>query len=210
MINIFIADDHAILRDGLKRILTEEQGINVAGEADNGKEAIRKLRDLNWDILLLDISMPGIGGLELLKRVKKEHPDKKVLVLTQYEDASMALRFLKAGSAGYLTKIEASRELVKAIRKVSQGIKYVAPSMADKLFGELNINESKTSHTSLSDREYSVLCRIAKGLSLTKIGMELNVSVSAVSTYRNRILNKMNLNSNAEIIRYALDNGLAD
>jgi two-component system, NarL family, invasion response regulator UvrY len=210
MINVFIADDHAILRDGLKRILAEERGINVSGEAENGKEAILKLRDGNWDILLLDISMPGMGGLDLLKRVKKEHPKKNVLILTQYEDASMAIRFLKAGSSGYLTKIEASRELVKAIRKVSQGVRYVVPSMADKLFGELKINDDKTSHTSLSDREYSVLCRIAKGLSLTKIGLELNVSVSAVSTYRNRILNKMNFSSNAELIRYALDNGLAD
>ncbi|MBF0445426.1 MAG: response regulator transcription factor [Magnetococcales bacterium] len=210
MINVFIADDHAIMRDGLKRILTEEGGINVVGEAENGKEALHKLHDGNWDILLLDISMPGMGGLELLKQVKKEHPEKMVLILTQYEDASMALRFLKAGSSGYLTKIEASRELVKAIRKVSQGLKYVAPSIADKLFGDFNANESKASHTYLSDREYSVLCRIAKGISLTKIGLELNISVSAVSTYRNRILNKMNLKSNADLVRYALDNGLAE
>ncbi|MBF0445763.1 MAG: response regulator transcription factor [Magnetococcales bacterium] len=210
MIRVFIADDHAIVRDGLTRILSEESGIIVAGEAGTGREAIRQLRKGEWDILLLDVSMPDIGGLEVLKRVLLDFPKKKVLILTQHEEGFLALRFLKAGAAGYLTKLEASEELVKAIHKVISGKRYVAAGVAEELLGEINTQSDGPEHNSLSDREYSVLCKIAKGTSLSTIAQELNITVSTVSTYRRRILTKMNLDSNSDLTRYALEKGILE
>nr|MBF0188054.1 response regulator transcription factor [Magnetococcales bacterium] len=207
---IFIADDHAIVRDGLKRILSEHSGMEVCGEAENGRDALRALKQLDWDILLLDVSMPGMGGLETLKHVAGRFPGKPVLILTQHEETHLARRFLKAGASGYLTKQEASAELIKAIRRISQSRRYVAPSVAEEMFGELETEQPPATHTTLSDREYNVLCRIASGKSLSAIAEELTISVSTVSTYRRRILDKMNLSSNAELTRYALDNDLLE
>ncbi|MBF0383606.1 MAG: response regulator transcription factor [Magnetococcales bacterium] len=210
MIRIFIADDHAIIRDGLKEILSKEPGFIVTGEADNGLDAVRKLRSGNWDILLLDVSMPKMSGLDALKLVQRDYPEKRVLILTQHEDATLALRFLKAGASGYVTKQEAGDELVKAIRKVINGGKYVALKVTEMLVAEIGQNKERFPHSILSDREFSVLCRIAGGMSLSDIASELNVSANTVSTYRRRILDKMNLSNNTDLIRYAISNGLVD
>ncbi|MBF0380470.1 MAG: response regulator transcription factor [Magnetococcales bacterium] len=210
MIRVFIADDHAIVRDGLKRILSEESGMEVVGEAGNGKEALRLLRKTEWDFLLLDVSMPDMGGLDVLKRVLLDNPRKKVLILTQHEEGSLALRFLNAGAAGYLTKLEAADELVKAIHKIMGGKRYVAAGVAEELVGEINSQNDVPLHNTLSDREYGVLCKIANGASLSTIASELNITVSTVSTYRRRILNKLNLSSNSDLTRYALEKGLVE
>jgi two-component system, NarL family, invasion response regulator UvrY len=210
MIRVFITDDHAIVRDGLKRILSEESGMAVVGEAGDGREAVRKLRSGEWDVLLLDVSMPEMGGLDVLKRVLRDFPNKKILILTQHEEGSLALRFLKAGASGYLTKLEASEELVKAIRRVMGGRRYVAAGVAADLVGEMNVDGDTPAHNKLSDREYGILCQITKGLSLSIIAKELNITVSTVSTYRRRILTKMNMSSNAELTRYALEKGLVE
>lgn len=204
MIRIFISDDHTIVRDGLRRILSEEKDIMVVGEATDGRETIRLLRCCEWDILMLDISMPNMGGLEVLTKIHRNYPKKQVLILTQYEEAHLALRFLKAGALGYLTKMEAAEELVKAVRRVASGKRYVTHSIAEELIGDLNMEDAPR-HTMLSNREFNVMSRIAAGMSLSVIADEFNLSVSTVSTYRRRILDKIKLRNNAEITRYALE-----
>ncbi len=210
MIRIFIADDHTIVRDGLKRILSEEPEMVVVGEAENGREALRQLKGGAWDVLLLDVSMPELGGLETLKRVLRMHPEKRVLILTQHEESLLALRFLKAGVAGYLTKMTASDELVLAIQEVNRGGRYITPGVANELIGQMYQEEEVHPHSVLSDREYSVLCRIAGGKPLSTIADEMGVSISTVSTYRRRILDKMGFTSNADLTRYVLEKGLSE
>ena len=204
MIRVFIADDHIIVREGLKRILSETKDITVVGEASNGREVIRLLKKCEWDLLLLDVAMEKMGGLEVLTRIKQNYPDKQVLILTQYNESHLALRFLKAGAEGYLTKRAAGVELVKAIRKITNGERYITPNIAEDLIEELNM-ESAPHHTTLSNQEYNVMSRIAAGIPLSTIAQELNLSVSTVGTYRRRILDKMKLKSNVELTRYAIE-----
>jgi len=208
MIKVLIADDHAVVRSGLKQILAETPDIVVAGEATNGREVLEKLEAQSWDVLVLDITMPGRSGLEILKDVKHLKPGLPVLVLSMHAEEQFATRTLKAGASGYLNKESAPEELVKAIRKVCSGGKYVSATQAERMVGELTGDVDKLPHQLLSDREYEILCLIASGKTPTQIATGLSLSVKTVSTYRARILEKMNLTTNAQLTHYAIKSGL--
>lgn len=210
MIKIFIADDHAIVRKGLKQIISETPDMIVSEEADNGLEALDKISENNYDVILLDISMPGKNGLEILRLVKRKKPKLPVLMLSVHPEEQYAIRSLRAGASGYLTKESAPDELIAAIRKISKGGKFVNASLAEKLISELEIYVEKPSHEMLSDREYQVMCMSAMGKTLKEIAQELSLSIQTVSTYRTRILEKMKMNSIAEVIRYAVKHGLVE
>jgi two-component system, NarL family, invasion response regulator UvrY len=208
MIKLLVADDHAIIRKGLEQIIAETSDIVVAGEARNGQEAIEKVLKDGYDIVLLDISMPGRDGLEVLKELKSHRPDLAVLMLSMYPEEQYALRSLRAGAAGYLTKENAHAELITAIRKISAGGKYVSSSLAEKLADTLGRPQEVSSHELLSDREYQIMCMIASGKTSMEIAAELSLSVKTVSTYRARLLKKMGMKGNADIIRYVIENKL--
>jgi len=210
MIRVLIADDHAVVRQGLKQILGDTPEMLVAGEATNGQEVLDKVRAESWDVVVLDISMPDRSGLDILKELQSERPKLPVLVLSMYSEDQFAVRVLKAGASGYLTKDSAPDELVKAIRKVVSGGTYVSAFLAEKLAFEIGTDSSKMPHETLSDREFQVLRLIAAGKSVTDIAAELYLSVKTVSTYRARLLQKMNLTTNAELIHYAIQNRLID
>jgi len=210
MIRVLIADDHAVVRQGLKQILGDTPEMVVAGEATNGQEVLDKVRAEAWDIVVLDISMPDRSGLDILKELQSERPKLPVLVLSMYSEDQFAVRVLKAGARGYLAKDSAPDELVKAIRKVVSGGTYVSAFLAEKLAFEIGTDSSKLPHEALSDREFQVLRLIAAGKSVTEIAAELSLSVKTVSTYRARLLQKMNLTTNAELIHYAIQNRLID
>ncbi|OGG46695.1 MAG: DNA-binding response regulator [Candidatus Handelsmanbacteria bacterium RIFCSPLOWO2_12_FULL_64_10] len=210
MIKLLIADDHAVVREGLKRILAETPDLVVAGEAGDGQEALDRVRAEAWDMVLLDISLPGMSGLDALKQLKRERPRLPVLVLSIYPEDQYAVRVLKAGASGYLTKDSAPDQLIAAIRKISLGRKFVSPYLAEKLAVDLATDTERPLHERLSDREYQVLCLIASGKTVKEIAAGLSLSVKTVSTYRIRILKKMNVKSNAELIHYALQRGLAE
>ena len=210
MIKILIADDHAIVREGLKQILAETSDMVVAGEATNGHEVLEHVRREDWDLVLLDLAMPGKDGLETLKELKLEKPKLPVLVLSIYPEEQYAVRLLKAGAAGYLTKESAPEELIAAIRKVSQKGKYISSSLAEKLAFYLEAGAEKPLHEMLSDREYKVMLMIASGKTVKEIAYEMFLSIKTVSTYRVRALNKMGMNNNAEFTYYAVKHGLVD
>jgi two-component system invasion response regulator UvrY len=208
MINILVADDHAIVREGLKQILAETSDLHVAGEAANGQDVFEKIWKNEYDVVMLDISMPGRSGLEVLKQIRDIRPELPVLVLSIHPESQYAVRALKAGAAGYLTKESAPDELISAIRKVSQGGKYISPSLAEKIAADLETGIFQVPHESLSDREYQVMCMIASGKTVKQIGEELCLSVKTVSTYRSRILEKMKMKNNAELTYYAIKHEL--
>lgn len=210
MIRLVIADDHPIVREGLKRIIAECPDMAVTAEAGNSSEVLEYSKTYPADVLLLDVSMPGIGFLETLHRVKVNRPDIQVLVLSMHPEDHYALRALKAGAAGYLTKDHTPNELADAIRHVYDGRKYVTSSLAEKLATQLGSDSSKPPHEVLSDREYEVLCRLAAGEAISSIATALMLSPKTVSTYRARILEKMRLTNNADLVRYALDHALVD
>ena len=210
MIRIIITDDHPIFREGLKRIIEKTSDMVVADEASTGEELLGKVGEKNLDLVLLDIAMPGRGGLEILDQLKTTNPNLRILVLSMYPEERYAVRVLKSGAAGYLTKDEASDELIKAIRKISDGGKYVSPSLAEKWALDLELGGEKPVHESLSNREYQVMLMIASGKTLKEIVEELSLSVTTISTYRSRILKKMRLSNNVEIIYYAINNGLVE
>lgn len=207
-IRLLIGDDHAVVRKGMKQILAETRDIVVADEAGDGREVLEKVRKNDFDMVLLDISMPGRDGLEVLKELKGLRPKLPVLMLSMYPEEQYAVRSLRSGASGYLTKDSAPDELISAIRKVSSGGKYVSASLAEKLALKLGADVEKPLHEALSDREYQVMCMIASGKTVKEIGEELSLSVKTVSTYRSRILDKMRLKGNAELTRYAIDNKL--
>lgn len=207
-IRLLIGDDHAVVRKGMKQILAETKDIVVADEAGNGREVLEKVQKSDFDMVLLDISMPGRDGLEILKELKSLKPKLPVLMLSMYPEEQYAVRSLRSGASGYLTKDSAPDELISAIRKVSSGGKYVSASLAEKLAHKLGADVEKPLHEALSDREYQVMCMIASGKAVKEIGEELSLSVKTVSTYRSRILDKMRLKGNAELTRYAIDNKL--
>jgi two-component system invasion response regulator UvrY len=209
-IHVLIADDHAIVRQGLKQILSETDDLVVAGEADDGVEAIQLARQQEWNVFLLDVSMPNRNGIDTLKQLKKEFPKLPVLILSMHPEEQYAVRALKAGASGYLTKQSAPEQLVTAIRQVAGGRKYVSPTVAMQLADAIaNDNDSEQPpHELLSDREYEVLKLIATGRTLTQIAEELNLAVATISTFRARILTKLGLASTAELIRYGLEHGL--
>ncbi len=210
MIKILIADDHAIVREGLKQILAETSDMVVADEACNGQEVISKVRKGKFDVVMLDISMPGRSGLDILKQLKSLKPELPVLILSVHPEDQYAVRVLRAGASGYLTKESTPDELIKAIRRVSLGRKYITSSLAEKLAFDLEIDTEKPIHKKLSDREYEVMCMIASGKTLKKIAEELFLSVKTISTYRSRILEKMKMKKNAELTYYAIKHELID
>jgi len=208
MIEIMIADDHAIVRAGLKQCINDTKDIIVKDEASNGDEAFNKAIQNDYDVILLDLSMPGRNGLDIIKEVKNQKPKVKILVLTIHPEEQYAMRVLKAGASGYLTKESAPQELISAIRKVALNGRYISPSLAEKLVFEIEDKKEKSIYRTLSDREYQVLCMTATGAKLDNIAAELSISVKTVSSYRSRVLRKLNLHSTAELIRYAIDNQL--
>jgi DNA-binding NarL/FixJ family response regulator len=210
MIRALIADDHAVVRQGLKQILGDTPEMLVAGEATTGQEVLDKVRAETWDVVVLDISMPDRSGLDVLKQLRSERPKLPVLVLSMHSEDQYAVRALKAGASGYLTKDSAPDELVKAIRKVVSGGTYVSSLLAEKLAFEIGTDSSRLPHETLSDREFQVLRGIAAGKSVTEIAAELYLSPKTVSTYRARLLQKMNLGTTAELMHYAMQNHLID
>jgi len=208
MIKIFIADDHPVVRLGIKQILSEVKDMTVADEAGTGQETLKKVSKNDYDVILLDISMPGRNGLDILRELKNKKPKTPVLILSIYPEDQYAVRVLKLGAAGYLTKDSVPEELINAIRKVAQGRKYISATLAEKLADDLELNTDKPPHENLSDREYQVLCLLASGKRLKDIADTLSLSIKTISTYRTRILEKMKMDNNAELIRYALQNNL--
>ncbi len=209
-IRVFIADDHAIVREGLKQILAESPDIIVAGEAENGLDAIKLFRKSKCNVMLLDISMPDRSGIDVLKQVKKENPDIAVLMLSMHREDQYAIRSLKAGAAGYLTKQSAPKELVTAIRLVATGQKYVSAALAQELASAIGADHQAPLHDTLSDREYQTLTMIASGKTVSTIAEELKLSVKTISEYRARLLVKMKLKNSAELTHYAIKNGLVE
>jgi len=204
---VLIADDHAVVRRGLKQILLDEYGALEVGEAGDAHETLRLAREEPWDIVVLDISMPGRSGLEVLRELKQTRPRLPVLILTTHPEEQYAVRVLKAGAAGYMTKESAPEHLVEAIRKVTAGGRYITPTLADLLVTQITGAE-KPPHESLSDREFQVLRLIASGKTVGQIAEELSLSSNTVSTYRARVLEKMGMKTNAELTHYAISNGL--
>ncbi|MBT5985429.1 MAG: response regulator transcription factor [Nitrospina sp.] len=206
-IKIIIADDHPLFRRGLKHALEETNDIQVIGESSNGEDLLSLIKDCIPEIILLDISMPGKSGLDLLKQLKSEYPKLPILILSVYPEEQYAVRFLKAGASGYLTKESAAEKLAEAIRKIVGGGKYASPEVIEKLAFDFS-NSDKAPHETLSDREFQVFGMISIGKSLTEIGVELSLSVKTISTHRTRILEKMKMKKNAELIRYAITRNL--
>ena len=209
-IRVFIADDHAIVREGLKQILAEQGDIVVAGEAENGVDAVKLFRKSRCHVVLLDISMPDRNGIEVLKQIKQEKPELAVLMLSMHREDQYAIRALKAGAAGYLTKQSAPRELVTAIRQVAGGQKYVSATLAQALASQVGQGHEAPAHDSLSDREFQTLTMIASGKTVSEIARDLSLSVKTISEYRARLLAKMNLKTSAELTHYAIRNGLVE
>lgn len=210
MIKILIADDHPIVRKGLKEIIEETPGMKVVDEASNGQEVLEKIFKKDINVVLLDISMPGRSGLDILRDIKRQKPKLVVLVLSMHPEEQYAVQALKEGASGYLTKESAPDELLTALRKVSSGGKYVSSSLAEKLAYALEKDGEKPPHETLSVREYEVMCMIASGKTVNEIARELFLSPKTISTYRARILEKMRVKNNAQLVRYAIKNRLVD
>jgi two-component system invasion response regulator UvrY len=210
MIKILIADDHAIVREGLKQIVAEELDMKVTGEAANANELFKLLDKDSWEIVVLDINMPGKSGLEALKEMKTRNIKVPVLILSMFSEDQYGLRAIKAGAAGYLKKVSAPTELVSAIRKIVGGGKYISPTLAEKLADNFDANNKKVLHQNLSDREYQIMCFISLGKSAEEIAEELVISIHTVYSYRNRILEKMHLKSNVELTQYAIQHKLIE
>jgi DNA-binding NarL/FixJ family response regulator len=210
VIRVLVADDHAIVRDGLRRILESTDDLVVAAEATNGFEVIERVRAGGFDLVLLDLSMPGKSGMELIRQVKAEAPKLPVLVLTMHEEEQYAVRAIRAGASGYLTKECASGQLVAAIRKVAAGRLFISPGVAEQLALEIMPSPDELPHRSLSDREFEIFELLVAGRSVTDIGEQLHLSVKTVSTHKTRIMEKMALDNSAALVRYALENKLLD
>ena len=210
MIRIVVADDHTIVREGLKQLLAAAGDIQVVGEAQNGHEVVERVRGLEFDVLLLDMSMPGKSGIELIKQVYAEKPKLRILVLSMHEEHQYAVRAIRAGAAGYLTKESASRQLVDAIRKVAAGGAFISAEVAQQLALGAMPDAKGPLHGSLSDREFQIFRLIAEGKSVSDIAERLNLSVKTVSTHKSNILQKMNMSTPAELIKYAITHRLVD
>lgn len=207
-LKVFIADDHLLIREGLKKILSGEKEFTVVGEAGDPEEIIDFINENDVDILILDLNMPGRSGLDVLKHVKRIKPELKVLILSMYPEDQFGERTIKAGASGYITKESASEELMKALKKIAKGGNYISPAFAEKLLFKKKHMPGDKPHELLSDRELQIMILLAKGKTQVEISNELALSSSTINTYRSRILEKLNLKSNAEIIRYAIQNKL--
>jgi two-component system invasion response regulator UvrY len=210
MIRVLIVDDHAIVRRGLKQIVAETGDIVVNGEAETGSQAIKTARQEEFDVMLLDVSLPDKIGIDVLKQIKKEQPKLAVLMLSMHSEREFAVRALKAGASGYLTKQSAPEQLVTAIRHVAAGKKYVSPALAEELADAMGVDSEKPLHETLSDREFQTLRLIASGKTLSGISAELCLSPKTISVYRARLLEKLKLLNNSELTRYAIKNHLVD
>lgn len=210
MIKILIADDHPVVREGLKQIISKAEDMTVQGEALNGNETIEMIKTGEWDVVVLDIAMPGRDGLDVLKEIRAAKPKLPVLILSVHPEEQIAVRTLKLGASGYMNKEAAPKELVNAIRKVYSGSKYVSSSLAEKIVSSLDSNASDDPNQILSDREFQVMRMIASGKNVNEIADELFISVKTVRTYRERILQKLKLKNDVEIARYALKNRLLE
>jgi DNA-binding NarL/FixJ family response regulator len=210
MIKIVIADDHTIVREGLRRVVSGVDDIYVLGEATNGREVLEWVRKGGFDMLLLDLSMPEHSGVDFIKRLKGESPKLPILVLTMHEEEQYAVRCIRAGASGYLTKESASMELINAIRRVASGHLYINASVAEKLALDTMTTHGGPPHKALSDREFEIFQTLVHGRSITDIATQLHLSVKTVSTHKARILQKMNMHSIADLVRYAMDHHLMD
>lgn len=210
MIKVLIADDHAIVRQGLKKILAEQSDIEVVGEAPTAEDIVRLVRTQRCDVLLLDVTMPGKSGLDVMRDLKMVAPKMHILVLSMHPEAQFAVRVLRAGGSGYLTKESASDELVKAIRKVAFGGKYVSAALGEWLATLSEAEIDLPPHERLSEREFQIMRMISQGSSVSEIALQLSLSIKTISTYRTRVLDKMNLKSNVELARYAIEHHLID
>jgi DNA-binding NarL/FixJ family response regulator len=207
---VLIADDHPIFRAGLKEVLAKDPEIESVGEADDGHKALALARKERWDVVVLDITMPGKNGLEVLQELQRDHPARPILILSAHPEDQLALRLLRAGAAGYLTKDKAPEVLLTAIKKVLRGEKYISESLAEQTALHVISQEPRPLHEALSDREYQVMRMIASGKTLKEIGEALFLSARTVSTYRSRLLEKLNMKTNTELVRYALEHKLFD
>jgi DNA-binding NarL/FixJ family response regulator len=210
MIRVLVVDDHPIVRRGMRQILGETHDMKVVGEAGNGAQALSLIRIIRCDVVLLDISLPAMNGLELLTRIKAERPTLPILMLSLHREEQYALRALRAGASGYLVKERTPEELISAIRQVYAGRRYVSAGLAEQLVRSLRHPVPKTAHEALSDREFQILHLLARGKRLKEIGQELALNPKTVSTYRARVLDKMHLQTNADITRYAIEHQLSD
>jgi DNA-binding NarL/FixJ family response regulator len=208
MINVCLVDDHTIVRKGLKQILEDTTDIKVAGEANNASEMFNLLKDNHFDVVVLDISLPGRSGIDALKQLKEIDRETPVLILSMHPPEQYALRVMKAGASGYLTKESAPDELITAVKKVAKGKRYINTQLAEELANFVNGYKKEVLHDKLTDREYEVLREIVKGKSLTTIAQELSLSVKTISTYRRRTLNKLQLKNNSELVKYAMEHDL--
>ena len=208
MARLLIADDHEIFRKGVRNLIKEINSNVVVDEASNGQEVIKKMWKHDYDAVLLDISMPGRNGIDILKQLKGYKPNLQVLIISMYPEEQFAIRAMKAGAAGYLTKSARSDELTLAIRNVIKGKRYISSSLADKLVNYVESGDGKAPHDILSDREYEVMCMTADGKSVKQIAKELLLSDKTISTYRARILTKMNMTNTAQLIQYVMSNGI--
>ena len=210
MIRILIADDHSVVRQGLQQIVSERTDMTVAGQAASGQEALDLVRENEFDVAIIDIAMPGRGGLDILRDLRATRPDMRVIVLSMYSEEQYAVRSLRDGASAYLTKTSAPDELLLAIETVAAGRRYITPSIADRLAGYIEDSAERPAHELLSDREMQVLVLIGSGKTVGEIAEQLTLSVKTVSTYRSRVLEKMGMASNADLIRYAIHHRLVD
>jgi two-component system invasion response regulator UvrY len=210
MIRILIADDHVMFREGLKQILAKQGDMDVADEVGNGNDALEKIREKEYDVLVLDISMPGKSGWDILGTIKEEKPELPVLILSMHPEDQYAIRMLRAGASGYVSKESVPDELITAIRKVVGGGRHISPALAERIAFELDTGAARTPHHSLSNREFQVMCMLASGRTLKEIADELCLSEKTITTYRARILEKMHLRNNVELTHYVLENKLLD
>ena len=208
MSQILIADDHAMVRAGLKQFLLEDPSVREVGEAATGQQALDKLRTARWDLLILDINMPDRSGLDILKHVKSGFPETRILIMSGFPERQYAMNVLRAGASGYLAKDSEPDELLKAVRTVLLGRRYVSAALAELLVADMDVDKEKPFHSQLSEREFQIFCKLATGQAVSEIADELCLSVKTVTTYRSRVLEKMRFKSNADITSYALRNGL--
>jgi DNA-binding NarL/FixJ family response regulator len=205
-----IVDDHAVVRRGLKQIIESSPELTVTGEAASGQELLRLIRKNDYDIVILDVSMPGMGGIDALKELKAEKPQLPVLIFTIYPEEQYAIRVLKAGASGYVNKESEPEELINAIKVVASGRKHISPNIAELIASNIGQQSETALHETLSDREFQVMCLIASGKTVTEIAEKLSLSINTISTYRVRILEKMSLKNNAELTHYAIKNQLVE
>ncbi len=208
MANVLIADDHAMIRTGLRHYLEQDGAVDVIGESATGAETLQQLRDAHWDLVILDINMPDRSGLDILRHIRSGHPNTRVLIMSGFSEKQYAINVLRAGASGYLAKDQAPEEFMRAVHTVLAGRRFVSTTLSEMLVSTLDQPTDQPLHAALSQREFQILCKIAVGRSVSEIAKELFISVKTVSTYRARILEKMNFDTNADLTTYALRNGL--